>query len=70
MHVAQPIAKNALIILINLSNDDEVIRCLAEDNALLETLLRKITVCQWPMLDPGSPDEYSHELGCQGLHSQ
>ncbi|KAL9620024.1 MAG: hypothetical protein Q9160_005402 [Pyrenula sp. 1 TL-2023] len=41
--MAQPIAKNAVIILINLSNDDEVIRYLAEDDALLESMLRKIT---------------------------
>ncbi|KAL1965424.1 hypothetical protein VTN77DRAFT_5680 [Rasamsonia byssochlamydoides] len=38
-----PIAKNALTIMINLSADEEVLKCLAEDDAFLETLLVKIT---------------------------
>ncbi|KAK2737899.1 hypothetical protein FQN57_007350 [Myotisia sp. PD_48] len=38
-----PIAKNAVTILINLSADEEVLKCLAEDDAFLETLLSKIT---------------------------
>ncbi|KAL2215259.1 hypothetical protein M432DRAFT_144859 [Thermoascus aurantiacus ATCC 26904] len=38
-----PIAKNALTILINLSTDEEVLKCLAEDDAFLETLLAKVT---------------------------
>jgi hypothetical protein len=42
----QPIAKNAITILINLSHDEEIIKTLAEDDAFLETLLKKITVCQ------------------------
>lgn len=40
----QPIAKNALIILINISPDPEVLRNLAEDDAFLETLLLRLTV--------------------------
>lgn len=42
--VDQPIARNAVIILINLSHDDEVVKTLAEDDAFIETLLKKITV--------------------------
>ena len=42
----QPIAKDALIILINISNDSDVLGLLAEDDAFLETLLVRITVCQ------------------------
>ncbi|KAL5120633.1 Protein hgh1 [Pleosporales sp. CAS-2024a] len=38
-----PIAKNALTILINISSDDEVLNALAKDDALLETLLSRIT---------------------------
>jgi hypothetical protein len=42
-----PIAKNALTILINISSDGEVLKSLAKDDALLETLLSRITVCQF-----------------------
>ncbi|EFR05517.1 hypothetical protein MGYG_08533 [Nannizzia gypsea CBS 118893] len=38
-----PIAKDALTILINLSADDEVLKELAEDDAFLEALLKKVT---------------------------
>ncbi|KAF2828429.1 DNA-binding protein-like protein HGH1 [Ophiobolus disseminans] len=38
-----PIAKNALTILINISSDAEVLKSLAKDDALLETLLSRIT---------------------------
>ncbi|CAO2647861.1 Nn.00g087830.m01.CDS01 [Neocucurbitaria sp. VM-36] len=38
-----PIAKNALTILINISSDTEVLKDLAKDDALLETLLSRIT---------------------------
>ena len=41
-----PIAKNALTILINISHDGEVLKSLANDDAFLETLLSRITVCQ------------------------
>lgn len=37
-----PIAKNAITILVNLSHDDEVVKILAEDDAFLETVLKKI----------------------------
>lgn len=40
-----PIAKNALTILINISHDGEVLRSLAKDDAFLEALLARITVC-------------------------
>jgi hypothetical protein len=40
----QPIAKNVLTILINLSHDTEILKNLAEDDAFLETLLSKVTV--------------------------
>jgi len=45
-----PIAKNALTILINISSDTEVLKSLANDDALLETLLSRITVCQFPIV--------------------
>ncbi|KKY27073.1 putative dna-binding protein hgh1 [Phaeomoniella chlamydospora] len=38
-----PISKNALTILVNISDDQEVLKTLAEDDEFLETLLRKIT---------------------------
>lgn len=41
-----PIAKNALTILINISDDEEVRENLVADDAFLESLLRRITVCQ------------------------
>ena len=41
-----PIAKNALLILINLSEDEEVVKNLVDDDAFLESLLRRVTVCQ------------------------
>ena len=41
-----PIAKNALTILVNTSEDAEVLKNLAEDDAFLELLLRRVTVCQ------------------------
>ncbi len=44
MRPCQPIAKNALTILINLSSDEEVLRNLAEDDQFLETILVKLTV--------------------------
>jgi len=43
----QPIAKNALTILINISDDEEVLQNLAKDDAFLESLLQRITVCQF-----------------------
>ena len=44
------IAKHALTILINISSDAEVNKSLAKDDALLETLLSRITVCQFPAI--------------------
>jgi len=41
----QPIAKNALTILINLSEDRSIIEYLIKDQAFFETLLFRITVC-------------------------
>jgi hypothetical protein len=42
----EPIAKNALTILVNLAEDDEVLKSLVDDDAFLESLLRRVTVCQ------------------------
>lgn len=42
------IAKNALTILVNISEDSEVLKSLADDADFLETLLKRVTVCQWP----------------------
>lgn len=42
-----PIAKNALTILVNISSDSEVLKSLAKDDAFLELLLSRITVCQF-----------------------
>lgn len=41
-----PIANNALTILVNISEDQEVLRNLAEDDAFIESVLRRVTVCQ------------------------
>jgi hypothetical protein len=43
-----PIAKNAFTILINISSDTEILKVLAKDDAFLEALLSRITVCQFP----------------------
>ncbi|KAI4213185.1 MAG: hypothetical protein LQ351_004131 [Letrouitia transgressa] len=47
-----PIAKHVLDILINLSTDHEILKFLAEDDALLESILLRITV---RALLPNSP---------------
>ena len=44
-----PIAKNALTILVNVSEDEEILKNLSEDDVFLESLLRRVTVCQSPM---------------------
>lgn len=44
---SQAIAKNALTILINISADAEILKTLAEDDAFLESLLLRVTVCQF-----------------------
>lgn len=41
-----PIATNALTMLVNISEDAEVLKSLSEDDAFLESLLRRVTVCQ------------------------
>ncbi|MCJ1470603.1 hypothetical protein MMC07_009249, partial [Pseudocyphellaria aurata] len=41
--LAQPIAKNVLTILINISTNSEVLKCLAEDDAFLESILLRVT---------------------------
>ena len=43
-----PIAKNALTILINISADLDVLKDISKDDAFLELLLSRITVCQFP----------------------
>ena len=40
------IAKNALTILVNISEDGEVLKSLADDSEFIETLLKRVTVCQ------------------------
>ena len=54
MESMKPIAKNALTILINISKDPDVLALLAEDDAFLETLLVRITVCQLAPFIPSS----------------
>ena len=41
----KPIARNALTILVNISSDDKILKELAEDEAFLEALLLRVTVC-------------------------
>ncbi|KAF2803784.1 DUF383-domain-containing protein [Mytilinidion resinicola] len=43
-----PISKNVMTILINISHDQEVLECLAKDNAFLELLLGRITSTKEP----------------------
>lgn len=43
-----PIASHALTILVNISEDAEVLKSLANDDAFLESLLKRVTVCQCP----------------------
>ncbi|TKA28357.1 hypothetical protein B0A50_03824 [Salinomyces thailandicus] len=38
-----PIAKNALTMLVNISDDSEVVKSLTEDEVFLESLLRRVT---------------------------
>ena len=45
-----PIAKDALTILINISEDTEVLSSLAGDVNFLETLLKRVTVCRSVLL--------------------
>ncbi|KAL8685357.1 MAG: hypothetical protein Q9218_007813 [Villophora microphyllina] len=40
----EPIAKNALTILVNISTDPEILESLAEDDAFLESILSRTTV--------------------------
>ncbi|KAJ5774660.1 Oligopeptide transporter OPT superfamily [Penicillium paradoxum] len=46
-----PIAKNALIMLVNLSGDEEILKLLAEDDKFVETLLVKVTNPKEPNAD-------------------
>ena len=39
-----PIAKNALTMLINVSDDPEVVKTCMDDDVFLESLLKKVTV--------------------------
>jgi len=41
----KPIAKNVVTMLVNLSEDEEILTVLAQDDAFLETLMSRITVC-------------------------
>ena len=40
----QPIAKNAVTILVNLSADPEILEALATDNAFVESVLTRLLV--------------------------
>ena len=40
----EPIANNAITMLVNLSEDQEILKNLAEDEKFIETLLFQITV--------------------------
>lgn len=40
-----PIAHNAVTILVNISEDKEVLKSLAEDDISMESVLRRVTVC-------------------------
>ena len=42
--VGQPIARNALTILVNIAGDGDVLHNLATDDAFVETLLSRVTV--------------------------
>lgn len=42
----ESIAKNALTILVNLSEDAEIRENLIKDDEFVESLLRRVTVCQ------------------------
>ena len=39
-----PIAKNALTMLINLTDDEEIIKTCVDDETFLENLLKRVTV--------------------------
>ncbi|EMF11497.1 DUF383-domain-containing protein [Sphaerulina musiva SO2202] len=43
-----PIAKNALTILVNLTDDEEIVKKLIEDEACLESILRRVTDAKEP----------------------
>ncbi|KAM3421682.1 hypothetical protein BST61_g2067 [Cercospora zeina] len=43
-----PIAKNALTILVNLTDDQEVVKSLVDDDACLESILRRVTDAKDP----------------------
>ncbi|KAF2165685.1 hypothetical protein M409DRAFT_67059 [Zasmidium cellare ATCC 36951] len=43
-----PIAKNAITMLVNISEDAEVVKSLAEDDTFLESLLRRVTSAKEP----------------------
>lgn len=45
-----PIAKNALTMLVNLSEDSEVLGCLMEDDPFMESLLKRVTVRFSPLV--------------------
>ncbi|CAK4034131.1 related to FAM203 family [Lecanosticta acicola] len=43
-----PIAKNALTMLVNVSEDSEVVKSLADDDAFIESILRRVTDAKEP----------------------
>lgn len=46
----EQIAKNALTMLINLTDDSEIVKNLIEDKDFIESLLRRITVRRSPLV--------------------
>lgn len=66
----QPIAKNVLTMLVNLSADNEILQLLAEDDAFLETLLVKLTVREWLLSASGLRETESDRFSYRTPKSQ
>ena len=64
------IAKNALTILVNISEDAEVLKSLADDGEFLENLLKRVTVCQWPLSDLTGSTKLTGCVGRKGAQRQ
>ena len=60
-----PIATNALTMLVNISEDVEVLKSLSEDDAFLESLLRRVTVCQSTYIDDWKSMKSDITSGCK-----
>jgi hypothetical protein len=51
--LVQPIAKNALTILVNLASDQEILKFLAKDDHFIEVLLKKLMVSLFSVYQGG-----------------